>query len=118
MNVTIFTPADVRPNGGPVSLGGALAVAAGRVLAVGSAANLTAAFPRARRVDLQGLPVLPGLIDAHIHLIGYGFSLLGVELREAGSPEEAARLVSAAAVHLPADAWVLGHGWDKRKSVV
>ncbi|MDQ7839745.1 MAG: amidohydrolase [bacterium] len=113
MTVTIFAPADVRPDGGPVSRGGALAVAGGRVLAVGGAAEVAAAFPRARRVDLGGLPVFPGLIDAHLHLIGYGFSLLEVELREAGSPGEAARLVSAAAARLPADAWVLGRGWDK-----
>lgn len=113
MTVTVYTPADVRPDGGPVSLGGALAVAGGRVLAVGNATDMAAAFPLARRVDLQGLPVFPGLVDAHLHLISYGFSLLEVGLREAGSSGEAARLVSAAVKRLPADAWVLGHGWDK-----
>ncbi len=113
MTVTVFATADVRPDGGAASRGEALAVAGGRVLAVGGAADLAAAFPRARRVDLLGLTVFPGLIDAHIHLIGYGFSLLEVELREAGSLAEAARLVSAASAGLPADAWVLGRGWDK-----
>lgn len=115
MTVTVFGPADVRPDGGPASKGGALAVAGGRVLAVGGAADLAADFPRARRVDLLGLPVFPGLIDAHIHLIGYGLSLLEVELRGAGSIVEATRLVSAAAVTLPSDGWVTGRGWDKNK---
>ncbi|MBM3471140.1 MAG: amidohydrolase [Armatimonadetes bacterium] len=115
MTVTLYAHADVRPNGGSVSPGDALAAAGGRVLAVGDTAGLAAAFPCARRVDLQGLPVFPGLIDAHLHLIGYGFGLLQVDLRGAGSSREAARLVSAAAARLPEDAWVLGHGWDKNR---
>lgn len=113
MTVTLYAHADVRPHGGPASSGDALAVAGGRVLAVGETAGLAAAFPGARRVDLRGLPVFPGLVDAHLHLIGYGFSLLQVDLRRAGSSRDAALLVSAAAARLPEDAWVLGHGWDK-----
>ncbi len=113
MSVTLFAPADLRPDAGPASQGGALAVSGGRVLALGDARDLVARFPGARRVDLLGLPVFPGLIDAHIHLIGYGLSLMGVELREAVSPADAARRVAAALAGLPANAWVQGHGWDK-----
>lgn len=124
MSVVIYENADVRATAGPDSCGDGLAVAGERVLAVGSARDLAAAFPRAARVDLLGLLVFPGLIDAHIHLIGYGLGLLQANLRTARSVEEAVRVVSSAAggrATDPAgiaaregrDRWILGGGWDK-----
>lgn len=126
MTVTLFERADVRPDAGPAQRADALAVAGGRLLAVGSAGDLGAVFPRASRVDLLGLPVFPGLIDAHIHFVSYGLSLLQIELREARSVAEAVRVV-AQATEIAAEAvrsggaapertdgaWLLGRGWDQ-----
>jgi len=51
---------------------GAVAVAAGRILAVGPRAAVEAAHPgAARRIDARGKAILPGLIDAHAHA-GHG----------------------------------------------
>lgn len=114
--MTIFQRARIHPDAKATFHEGALAVAGGRVLATGD--DLSADFPRARRVDLRGLHVFPGLIDAHNHIVGYGLGLLQIELRETRSIAEAGRLIAQAAASRTADgpaadAWILGRGWDK-----
>jgi 5-methylthioadenosine/S-adenosylhomocysteine deaminase len=46
---------------------GALAVEAGRIVAVGPAREIAAGFAGRRRVEAQGGIVLPGLVNAHTH---------------------------------------------------
>ena len=91
----------------------ALAVAGDRILAAGTANELADMFPRARRVDLGGLHVLPGFVDSHIHFVSYGMSLLHVDLRDAPSLSLAAMRVAGVARGLPPGTWVFGDGWDK-----
>src|SRR5687768_16277348 len=46
----------------------AIAIKAGRILAIGSnAAILNTKSPQTQLIDLQGQTVLPGLIDSHVH---------------------------------------------------
>jgi len=47
----------------------AMAVAGEWILATGTAAELAAAFPAHRRIDLGGRTVLPGLTDSHVHFL-------------------------------------------------
>jgi 5-methylthioadenosine/S-adenosylhomocysteine deaminase len=49
---------------------GAVAIAGGRILAVGTTTELRAAHPAAAVLDASGCVVTPGLIDAHRHLTG------------------------------------------------
>jgi predicted amidohydrolase YtcJ len=56
--------------------------------------------------------VLPGFNDAHVHWLTGGFSITNVNLREARSPEEFARLVSEFAKPLPKGRWILEGSWD------
>jgi hypothetical protein len=111
--IVLYHHARVHADAGPTSTAGALVTSGGQLLAVGADADLAAAFPQARRVDLQGLHVFPGLIDAHVHVVSHGMGLLQVELRETRSIGEAARLLGQRAAALPAEAWILGRGWDK-----
>lgn len=111
--VTIYERAQVHVEADPAVSADALAVAGGRLIAVGNRDDLVAAFPRARRVDLLGLPVFPGLTDAHIHVIGYGLGLLQIELRETRSIAEAARTIAAGAAVWRGGPWIVGSGWDK-----
>lgn len=53
---------------GTVIPAGAVAVRGARIEAVGSAAELEARFPAARRLDAAGRIVMPGLINAHTHV--------------------------------------------------
>ncbi len=90
----------------------AVAIRAGRVLAVGSDAEVERrAGPNTARIELGGRRVVPGFMDAHTHFVSGGFGLAGVQLRDAATPQEFARRIGAfAAAH--AGEWVLGGTWD------
>ena len=65
----------------------ALAVAAGKILAVGSNAEIEAAYDALQRVDLEGGRLLPGLHDSHMHLMNTGHYLALVSLVGCASVE-------------------------------
>ncbi len=101
--------------GSPVSGRGvatAIAAADGRILAVGSDQEvLRFVGPSTERIDLGGRRVVPGFMDAHTHFIDGGFELAGVQLRDAGTPEEFARRIGEYAAAHPGE-WVTGGTWD------
>lgn len=85
----------------------------GRIVAVGTADDLAAAWPDAEVLDLDDATVVPGLIDSHGHLMSFGFSLMRADLAGADSKEEVIERLQAYAQDLPEDTWVLGRGWDQ-----
>jgi len=84
----------------------------GRVIATGED-ELLAAHPAATRLDGNGNTVLPGLTDAHAHVLGLG--LLKTSLNLAGSPsvEDAVAKISAYASTNASARWILGRGWNQ-----
>lgn len=66
-------------------------------------------------IDGQGKTLLPGLIDAHGHLLGLGANLLEVDVRDAGSASEAADNVAAYAMGNPNQPWLVGRGWNQEQ---
>jgi hypothetical protein len=64
-------------------------------------------------VDLRGRAVLPGLVDAHAHLMLLARSRLSLDLSRAHSEEEIAGLVGAAVGRTPEGDWLTGRGWDQ-----
>lgn len=94
----------------------ALAVGAdGRIVALGEEETLAARFPAARRIDLGGGVALPGLVDAHGHLLGLGLARLRVDLSGARSVAEVLERLRASAEGLPEGAWLIGRGWDQTR---
>jgi predicted amidohydrolase YtcJ len=90
----------------------AIAVADGKVMAVGTDAEIEALVgPDTRRIELVGRRVVPGFMDAHTHFIDGGFTLAGVQLRDAATPVEFATRIGAYAEQHPGS-WVLGGTWD------
>ncbi len=87
--------------------------AQGRVLAVGSARALSQQFPDAKRHDAGDATVVPGLVDAHAHLMNLGFALLRADLVDAASKDEVIARLQAFEATLPEGAWLLGRGWDQ-----
>src|SRR5690606_1188353 len=57
--------------------------------------------------------VIPGLIDAHAHVMELGYALLRADLSGAASVEEVVQRLQAFAATAPADAWLVGWGWDQ-----
>lgn len=91
----------------------AFAVRDGRIAMVGTDEAVLAAFPEAPRVDAGGRAVVPGLIDAHAHLMGLGESKLQVDLVGAASKAEVVARLQAFEARLPEGAWLIGRGWDQ-----
>jgi hypothetical protein len=84
----------------------------GRFVFVGREAD--ASVPSdAQRIDAGGRFVLPGLIDAHAHLLNTGFAMRSVNLKGVETPEEAGRRVADRARTTPAGSWIRGAGWDQ-----
>lgn len=96
----------------------ALAVADGKVLAVGSMTELeTLKGPRTDIIDLKGRLATPGLYDAHMHLHMYGLGMAEVDLRPKSAPTLVALLeaLKARAAETPKGEWVTGRGYDHFK---
>ncbi|MGB5018206.1 MAG: amidohydrolase, partial [Candidatus Moraniibacteriota bacterium] len=64
-------------------------------------------------VDLGGKTVIPGMIDAHVHLLGLGQGLRTVDLRGTTSYDQVVALVAARAKDAPPGSWILGRAWDQ-----
>jgi predicted amidohydrolase YtcJ len=107
-NARIYTVDERRP------LGEAMAIAGGRVRFVGSQRGaLALKGPRTRVIDLDGRTVIPGMVDAHAHLLGLGMALRTVDLTGTKSYDEVVARVAARAREAPAGMWILGRGWDQ-----
>ena len=100
--------------GDTVIAAGALAFSStGEILAIGDREPMEQTFPDARRVDLGGLTVLPGLIDAHGHLYGLAQTLTQADLVGTASKAEVIARLREFEADLPEGAWLLGRGWDQ-----
>ena len=107
-NARIYTVDESRP------VVSALAVRDGRVLFTGSLREAMALRGSGTRiVDLGGRTVIPGMVDAHAHLLGLGQSLRTVNLVGARSYDEVIARVAARAKGLAPGQWLLGRGWDQ-----
>jgi predicted amidohydrolase YtcJ len=84
----------------------------GKVIAIGSS-ELNKQFPNATKIDGKNKVMLPGLIDAHGHVMGLGETLLQVDLRESKSALDAAKMVQAYAKEQQGLAWITGRGWNQ-----
>ncbi len=92
----------------------AVAIANGRVLAVGSDEEIrTCVGLNTEVVDLRGRLVVPGLADSHVHFLQGGFQLLAVDLKDAPSEEEFVRRIAGKASTLPPGRWMQGGNWDE-----
>ena len=93
----------------------AIAMADGRILATGSADAIAAlAGPDTQIRDLAGRLAVPGLNDAHMHLLPYGLAMAEVDLRPRAAPTLEALLgaLRERAAITPAGDWVSGRGYD------
>lgn len=86
----------------------------GRVAFAGRRGDVNPAA-REPALDLGGRAVLPGLVDGHGHLMLLARSRLELDLTTAGSEEEVARMVAAAAAQRRPGEWIGGRGWDQTR---
>ena len=67
------------------------------------------------REDGEGAVMIPGLIDAHAHVMGIGIGALTLDLSDTNSLEEALDKIRAFAAENEARPWILGRGWNQEK---
>jgi predicted amidohydrolase YtcJ len=91
----------------------ALLVEHGKVAATGSTAEMERRADGARVLDGHGRTLLPGLIDAHGHVLELGYARNSVDLSETRSLDEALAKVKAYAQAHPQAKWIRGGGWNQ-----
>ncbi len=92
----------------------AIAIANDRIVAVGNDDDIKAiALPDARAINMNGAFVLPGLIDAHVHLEMTGLAMQRVNVDEVPSIDEAVRRTRERAATTPKGEWIQGWGWQQ-----
>ncbi len=75
-----------------------------------------AALPKAATtLDAGGRTLLPGLIDAHGHVMELGQRALAVDLSDTVSLDAALAKVKAYADANPAARWIVGSGWNQER---
>ena len=67
------------------------------------------------RVDGKGQVLIPGLIDAHLHVMGLGLAALTLDLSDTATLDEALARIAAFARDNPQRPWIIGRGWNQEK---
>ncbi len=105
-NAAVHTQDDDQPLVSAVAIGG------GKIIAAGGDEEIRDLLaPGGEAINLEGRLVLPGLVDAHVHLSWYADSLHIADLTAAKSAEDAAQIVAQAAAGKQPGEWVRGRGW-------
>jgi hypothetical protein len=89
-----------------------LVIEDGKVLKYGDA-SVADEFESATVIDGQGKTLLPGLIDAHGHVMGLGFQQLQVQLMGINTLEATLDTIKAYAEANPDLEWIQGRGWNQ-----
>jgi predicted amidohydrolase YtcJ len=105
-NATVYTVDKTKP------AANSLAIKDGKFIAVGGDMKKHIG-PNTKRIDAKGAAVIPGLIDAHVHMRSLGDMLETFDMRFTKTREEVAQIVKRAADKLPPGEWVRGRNWDQ-----
>lgn len=100
------------------SVAQAMAVKAGKIIAIGSEREILNKYSATEYIDAMKRPVYPGLIDAHCHFLDYGESLQKVNLAGTKSFKEVIARVLDFNRNQPSapsekNLWLTGRGWDQ-----
>jgi len=114
-------PADLIIRGGRVytmnprePLVEAVAMLGNRIVYAGSAQGAESFRAASTSVlDASGLTILPGLIDAHAHLLSLGRSLSELDLAGATSAAQIRQMVLERQKLAQPGVWISGRGWDQ-----
>lgn len=107
-NGRIYTMNESEPFAKAVVVGG------GRILFVGTSEEaVAAAGTGARKYNLSGMTVIPGLVDAHAHFVGYAASRAALDLNGTESIEQISERLKAETAAAHRGRWITGRGWDQ-----
>ena len=91
----------------------ALAVAGGKVLATGSDSDIQRlATKRTTILDCAGRAVIPGIVDAHCHVLASAAASLWVDCRPAAMQDISTIVEALRRAAAQQDNWIRGYGYD------
>jgi predicted amidohydrolase YtcJ len=94
----------------------AIAVQNGKIIAVGSNKEIRKLVnSKTKVINAKKRTVLPGFIDCHVHMTGFGWSLQGLDLRNANSIKELQQKLREYVKKNPDKTWISGGRWDQEK---
>jgi len=88
-----------------------------RFLAIGNDLEILTQYQQPGKTELfnlEGRTVIPGLIDAHIHLQSYALGLQKINCEVPSRTECLQRVRERANIATPGE-WILGHGWNQNE---
>lgn len=66
-------------------------------------------------IDGKGRVMLPGMIDAHVHVMDIGFAALSLDLSDTTSLADALNRIAKFSAEHPDRPWIIGRGWNQEK---
>ena len=94
----------------------AVASAGGRIVAVGSTAEIQKYVgPKTEVIDVKGQLVIPGFIEGHGHFSGVGTARLNLNLMDAKTWDEIVAMVAERVKTAKPGEWIYGRGWHQEK---
>lgn len=107
VNATVYTVDEM------FSKAESFAVSDGKIVAAGTAGDITSRFTSDNVIDAGGKYIYPGFNDAHCHFYGYGINLMQyADLRDTSGPEEIYEIL-AEHHNKFGGTWILGRSWDQ-----
>ena len=92
----------------------AIAIANGKISEVGDDADVNRMVGQYTKViDLKGKTVLPGLIDAHAHMMALANPFPWLDLRGVSSIREIQKQLGVKIQDVGKGKWILGRGWEQ-----
>lgn len=88
------------------------AVHDGKFIAVGTDTSIATVYEADSVIDAKGKTILPGLMDAHCHFVGYALGLQECNLVGTKSFDEVVQRVKEFSKTNKAG-WIVGRGWDQ-----
>lgn len=94
------------------SIAEAMAIKDGKIVAVGTASDVTKEYASKNKIDAEGKAIYPGLIDAHAHFYRYGLGLQTADLVGTESWEDILSHLDTFSQN-NREGWLIGRGWDQ-----
>ncbi len=109
----LLTNARIYTFAGELPAASAIAIDREWIIDVGETGELRRRFNnQVEEIDLNRNAVIPGMVDAHIHLDLYALGLQKIDC-ETTTKAECLRRVEERALQTPPGEWILGHGWNQ-----
>jgi predicted amidohydrolase YtcJ len=94
----------------------AIAIQNRRIIAVGSDKEIRKCIGKKTSViDAKNKTIVPGFIDCHVHMTGFGQFLHTLNLRKVGSVKDMQQKLREYVQKNPERSWILGGRWDQDK---